>query len=217
MLVDATDFFLRDVVNVIPRLRPGTTASIGRAARSTCAWTKGFPKNTEITTILTFANEGGGCRRRARRRRTRRRRVRRRHVLGHGRQRHADGGCGHAARASQLRRAARRQLQAARGRSAIRIRRAAVRRLRRADDRAAREALHPAPSAREGRSRRPASARRRSRSSTTSIAARRSRSARRCSKGRAGGTRRSRPPATATPSRWSCCRKARTRWTSATT
>ena len=124
VLVDATDFFLRDAHNVMPRLRPGTSASIARAARSTCHGRKGFPKNTEVDVILTFverrrravaaaaaagrrkaapgglADPGGGG-------------VRRRHVLRHGRQRHAVGRRGDAARASHVRRAARRQLQAA--------------------------------------------------------------------------------------------------------
>ena len=60
-------------------------------------------------------------------------------------------------------------------------------------------------------------ARRSNRSSTTSTGARRNRSGRRCSTARAGGTRRSRRRGTSMPSGWSCCRKGRTRWTSATT
>jgi hypothetical protein len=59
VLVDATDFFLRDVVNV------GTRLGNYRVDRTRSAidvpWTKGFPKNTEINTILTFSNEGGGA------------------------------------------------------------------------------------------------------------------------------------------------------------
>ena len=61
VLVDATDFFLRDVVNVIPRLRPGNYRVDRTRSAIDMAWTKGFPKNTEITTILTFANEGGAA------------------------------------------------------------------------------------------------------------------------------------------------------------
>ena len=60
VLVDATDFFLRDVVNVIPRLRPGNYRVDRTRSAIDVPWTKGFPKNTEITTILTFANDGGG-------------------------------------------------------------------------------------------------------------------------------------------------------------
>ena len=54
-------------------------------------------------------------------------------------------------------------------------------------------------------------------SSTISTAARPSPSAPRCSKAPAGGTRPSKPPATAMPSASNCCPKAPTRWTSATT
>ena len=60
VLVDATDFFLRDVVNVIPRLRPGNYRVDRTRSAIDVPWTKGFPKNTEITTILTFSSEGGG-------------------------------------------------------------------------------------------------------------------------------------------------------------
>ena len=60
VLVDATDFFLRDVVNVTPRLRPGNYRVDRTRSAIDLPWTKGFPKNTEITTILTFANDGGG-------------------------------------------------------------------------------------------------------------------------------------------------------------
>jgi hypothetical protein len=60
VLVDASDFFLRDVVNVIPRLRPGSYRVDRTRSAFDIPWTKGFPKNTEITTILTFSTEGGG-------------------------------------------------------------------------------------------------------------------------------------------------------------
>ena len=60
VLVDATDFLLRDAANVTPRLRPGTY----RVDRTRSAFdmprTKAFPKNTEVEMILTFANEAGG-------------------------------------------------------------------------------------------------------------------------------------------------------------
>jgi Met-zincin/Domain of unknown function (DUF5117) len=58
VLVDATDFFLRDAHNVIPRLRPGTFRVDRTRSAIDLPWTKGFPKNTEVDTILTFANDG---------------------------------------------------------------------------------------------------------------------------------------------------------------
>src|SRR5215212_4262789 len=57
VLVDATDFFVRDVYNAAGRLgnyRIDRTRSAVDMPR-----TKGFPKNSEIDTILTFTNEGG--------------------------------------------------------------------------------------------------------------------------------------------------------------
>jgi hypothetical protein len=59
VLVDATDFFLRDVVNAGPRL--GNYRVDRTRSAIDVPWTKGFPKNTEINTILTFTNEGGGA------------------------------------------------------------------------------------------------------------------------------------------------------------
>ena len=59
VVVDATDFFLRDVVNVIPRLGGNYRIDRTRSAIDV-PWTKGFPKNTEVTTMLTFSSEGGG-------------------------------------------------------------------------------------------------------------------------------------------------------------
>ncbi|MFA5897494.1 MAG: zinc-dependent metalloprotease [Hyphomicrobium sp.] len=64
VLVDATDFLLRDVTNAGGRLRPGNY----RVDRTRSAFflpnTRNFPKNTEIDTLLTFVNEaavvGGG-------------------------------------------------------------------------------------------------------------------------------------------------------------
>jgi hypothetical protein len=57
LLVDATDFFLRDVHGSAGGLRPGTY----RVDRSRSAFylpnTKGFPKNTEVDMTLTFVNE----------------------------------------------------------------------------------------------------------------------------------------------------------------
>ena len=62
VLVDATDFFLRDVVNASSSLRPGNY----RVDRTRSAFylpnTRNFPKNTEVDMTLTFVNEqtGGG-------------------------------------------------------------------------------------------------------------------------------------------------------------
>src|SRR5262249_14928710 len=60
VLVDATDFFLRDAHNVIPRLRPGNYRVDRTRSAIDMPWTKAFPKNTEVDAILTFASEGGG-------------------------------------------------------------------------------------------------------------------------------------------------------------
>jgi hypothetical protein len=62
VLVDATDFFLRDVASAAPSLRPGNY----RVDRTRSAFylpnTRNFPKNTEVDMTLTFVNEptGGG-------------------------------------------------------------------------------------------------------------------------------------------------------------
>jgi hypothetical protein len=61
-LVDATDFFLRDVLNAGARLRPGPFRVDRTRSAIDMPGTKGFPKNTEIDTILTFASDGGGGR-----------------------------------------------------------------------------------------------------------------------------------------------------------
>jgi hypothetical protein len=62
VLVDATDYFLRDATNVAGSLRPGAY----RVDRTRSAFhlpnTRGFPKNTEVDVTLTLVNEptGGG-------------------------------------------------------------------------------------------------------------------------------------------------------------
>jgi hypothetical protein len=62
VLVDATDFFLRDVANAAGSLRPGNY----RLDRTRSAFhlpnTRNFPMNTEVDMTLTFVNEptGGG-------------------------------------------------------------------------------------------------------------------------------------------------------------
>ncbi len=60
VLVDATEFLLRDIHGAARGLRPGTF----RVDRTRSAFylpnTKNFPKNTEIDVMLTFVNEAGG-------------------------------------------------------------------------------------------------------------------------------------------------------------
>jgi hypothetical protein len=62
VLVDASDFFLRDGQGAAGALRPGTY----RVDRTRSAFymerTKAFPKNSEIEVTLTFANEAAGGR-----------------------------------------------------------------------------------------------------------------------------------------------------------
>jgi hypothetical protein len=62
VLVDATDFFLRDAIGAASALRPGTY----RVDRTRSAFylpnTKGFPKNTEVDVTLTFASDAAGGR-----------------------------------------------------------------------------------------------------------------------------------------------------------
>jgi hypothetical protein len=62
VVVDASDFLLRDIHGAGGALRPGTY----RVDRARSAFyiprTKGFPKNTEIEMMLTFANDGAGGR-----------------------------------------------------------------------------------------------------------------------------------------------------------
>jgi len=62
VLVDATDFFLRDGHGSSAGLRPGTY----RVDRTRSAFymqrTKAFPKNTEVEVTLTFTNEAAGGR-----------------------------------------------------------------------------------------------------------------------------------------------------------
>jgi len=60
VLVDATDFFLRDGNNSGGALRPGTYRVDRVRSAFYMARTKAFPKNTEVEVTLTFANETGG-------------------------------------------------------------------------------------------------------------------------------------------------------------
>jgi len=54
VLVDATDFFLRDATNAGTRLRPGNYRVDKSRSAIHLPQTKAFPKNTEIDVILTF-------------------------------------------------------------------------------------------------------------------------------------------------------------------
>src|SRR4051812_20819020 len=58
VLVDATDFFVRDVYNAAGRL--GNYRVDRNRSAIDLPHSKAFPKNTEVETILTFTNEGGG-------------------------------------------------------------------------------------------------------------------------------------------------------------
>jgi hypothetical protein len=60
VLVDATDFFLRDGYNAARRLRPGNYRVDKSRSAVYMPWTKAFPKNTEVDVTLTFVNEAGG-------------------------------------------------------------------------------------------------------------------------------------------------------------
>ncbi len=60
VLVDATDFFLRDahgVVETLTRLQQGTYRLDPARSTIDLAGTKAFPKNTEVEALLTFATE----------------------------------------------------------------------------------------------------------------------------------------------------------------
>ncbi|MGE3821024.1 MAG: zinc-dependent metalloprotease [Isosphaeraceae bacterium] len=60
LLVDATDFFLRDAQGIAETLRQSRQGTY-RLDKTRCALdperTKGFPRNTEVEAILTFAND----------------------------------------------------------------------------------------------------------------------------------------------------------------
>lgn len=59
VLVDATEFLLRDVHNVSQRLRPATYRVDRTRSAVNLERTKAFPQNTEIDVLLTFVSEGG--------------------------------------------------------------------------------------------------------------------------------------------------------------
>ena len=60
VLVDATDFFVRDGQGAGNALRPGTYRVDRTRSAVYMERTKAFPKNTEIEVTLTFSNEAGG-------------------------------------------------------------------------------------------------------------------------------------------------------------
>jgi hypothetical protein len=156
VLVDATDFFLRDGTAPATALRANYRVDRTRSAFY-LPRTKAFPKNTEIEVTLTFANEaaggrgggggspeqgpppigtggppaaaGGGGRGR-------------RPVFRQRRQRHTHRRSRHPARALFAGRTARQPLPAAPRRSARRLRRHQLRRLQHAHRRAHGQALH---------------------------------------------------------------------------
>jgi hypothetical protein len=62
VLVDATDFVLRDGFGAAGSLRPGTYRVDRTRSAVYMPHTKAFPKNTEIDVTLTFANDAAGGR-----------------------------------------------------------------------------------------------------------------------------------------------------------
>ncbi len=59
VLVDASEFLLRDVHGVVQRLRPATFRVDSRRSAINMDRTKAFPKNTELDVLLTFTSDGG--------------------------------------------------------------------------------------------------------------------------------------------------------------
>src|SRR5262245_43537416 len=62
VLVDASDFLLRDFHGAGGALRPGTYRVDRTRSAIYMPKTKAFPKNTELEVLLTFANDGAGGR-----------------------------------------------------------------------------------------------------------------------------------------------------------
>jgi Met-zincin/Domain of unknown function (DUF5117) len=60
VLVDATEFFVRDGEGAAGSLRPGTYRVDRTRSAVYMERTKAFPKNTEVEVTLTFSNEAGG-------------------------------------------------------------------------------------------------------------------------------------------------------------
>lgn len=59
VLVDATDFLVRDAINITPRLRPGTYRLDTSRSSVYLPMTMNFPKNTEMEVELTFVAQPG--------------------------------------------------------------------------------------------------------------------------------------------------------------
>ena len=217
LLVDFTEYLVRDGNDMASRLRPGSYRFDATRSSIYPPMTLGFPKNTEMEAELTFVRNagaaGGGP--------------------GGGR-----GGGGGGAGGAFLEGVG--SVAATAEAASIRIHHSIVElpdanyKPRRFDPRSGfgsmeyenyaalpgqpmTAALHPPSSPAEERSVRRRRASRSSRSSITSTPARQSPSARRSSTARAGGTRPSRRPAIAMPSASSCCPRASARSTSATT
>jgi hypothetical protein len=55
VLVDATEFFLRDAISAGPRLTPGSYSVDRSRSAIHLPQTKSFPKNTEVDVVVTFA------------------------------------------------------------------------------------------------------------------------------------------------------------------
>ncbi|MYK01755.1 MAG: DUF5117 domain-containing protein, partial [Gemmatimonadales bacterium] len=60
VLVDATGFVVRDMINWAQRLRPGTYRFDASRSAVHLPMTMGFPENTEIEASLTFVRQPGG-------------------------------------------------------------------------------------------------------------------------------------------------------------
>ncbi|MBY0494315.1 MAG: zinc-dependent metalloprotease [Cyanobacteria bacterium] len=60
ILVNATDFFMRDLVNAAPRLRPGNYSVDRTRSAFYLPNTRNFPKNTEVDMTLTFVQGPAG-------------------------------------------------------------------------------------------------------------------------------------------------------------
>ena len=186
VLIDVTPFVLRDAHGAADRL-PGTYRLDESRSAVYLPRTKGFPQNTELEATLTFTGDGRGS--------------------GPGFGRGSIRAVAPTAQAVTMRQHhsfvelpddgyTPRPYDPRAGYGAMSYDdygRAA----RRADD----QAIPTAAPSRGSGTRRPPSARRSSRSSTTSTVAPPSRCGRRCSRARAGGTRPSRRPGIATPSR----------------
>jgi hypothetical protein len=60
VLVDLTEFLIRDGTNIAPRLQPGSYRLEASRSSIFMPMTRAFPKNTEIETELTFIQQPGG-------------------------------------------------------------------------------------------------------------------------------------------------------------